>query len=47
MPEGDPDPVARSVALADTVTLVPRWSVDPLAGLVIDTVGAAASMRTV
>jgi hypothetical protein len=47
MPEGAPDPVPRSVALADTVTIVPRWSVNPLTGLVIDTVGAAASMRTV
>jgi hypothetical protein len=47
MPEAAPDPVARSVAVADNVTLVPRWTVTPLAGLVIDTVGAAASMRTV
>jgi len=47
IPEGDPDPVPRSVALADSVTLVPRWTVTPLAGLVIDTVGAAASIRTV
>ena len=35
------------MALAATVTFVPRRTVDPLVGLVIDTVGAATSICTV
>jgi hypothetical protein len=47
MPEGAPVPVPTSVAVADTVTLAPRATHDPLAGAVSDTLGAAASIRTV
>lgn len=45
-PEGAPEPVPRSVAVAMTVTLVPRVKLDPAAGEVIEAVGAAASTRT-
>ncbi len=39
IPEGVPDPVPRSVALAATLTFVPCVKLDPLAGDVIETVG--------
>ena len=43
MPDGLPEPVPRSVALAVTVTFAPLVTLDPLAGDVIETAGAAAS----
>ena len=45
-PEGAPEPVPRSVAVAVTVTLVPRVKLDPAVGEVIEAVGVAASTRT-
>ena len=45
MPDGAADPVPRSVAVAESPTLVFCAKLDPLAGCVIETVGAAASMR--
>ncbi len=46
MPDAAPDPVPTSAAVAEIVTFVPWVKLDPVTGCVIETVGAAVSIRT-